>query len=69
MLYTGFAKGDSVEYYSASYGDWIPCEVIEADPRRGVQINVKPGAWLNADFARDHLRKPGGGKGSGDANW
>jgi len=59
-----FAVGDKAEYFSASYGKWIPCDIT--DVKKGhVQISVKPGAWLNAQQQTSNLRTPGSGKGAG----
>jgi len=63
---SGYAVGQAVEYFSASYGKWVPCEITAVDPKSGrVQISVKPGAWLNLQIQSSNLRKPGGGKGAG----
>jgi calcium-dependent protein kinase len=64
-----FSEGDDTEYYSASYGKWIPCKITAVDPHGRVQISVKPGAWLDAAMQSSSLRKPGGGKGGGKGGY
>jgi len=59
----GFAVGDKVEYYSASYGKWVPCEVTAVKRSGHVQISCKPGAWIAPQQQGQMLRKAGGGKG------
>jgi len=57
-----FAKGDSAEYYSPSYGKWVPCDITDVDPSNGnVQVSVKPGMWFDRTLQAKMLRKVGGG--------
>jgi len=61
---SGFAKGDKAEYFSASNGKWVPCEITAVRPKTGhVQVNCKPGAWLDPHQQASMLRKHGAGKG------
>jgi len=53
----GWNPGDAAQYYSPSSGDWIDCEITGTDPQKGVQISVKPGAWLNSSIQSRQLRK------------
>jgi len=57
-----FAPGDNVDYYSSSYGKWVPCKITDVDASTGsVQISVKPGAWMARAVQAKSLRKAGGG--------
>merc|ERR1712151_134801 len=43
-----FCVGQGIEFYSASYTQWIPCEVTRIDDKSGaIQVSVKPGHWLS----------------------
>jgi len=61
---SGFGNGENVEYYSASYGKWVPCQIIAVENGR-VQVSVKPGAWMDQQVQTRSLRKAGGGGGGG----
>lgn len=52
-------EGKEMEYYSASHGTWIPCKVVASREEDGaVQVNVKPGVWLDAAQRKSLLRDP-----------
>jgi len=56
-----FKTGDSAEYYSASYGKWVPCEITDVDTSNArVQISVKPGFWMDRAVQAKSLRKSKG---------
>jgi len=61
--HSGFAEGDDAEYYSASYGQWVPCKITDVNSAGDVQVSVKPGAWLNKQLQETNLRKAGQGGG------
>lgn len=59
-----FAVGDAAEYYSASYGKWVPCKISDVDGSNGgVQVSVKPGFWMSKAVQAKSLRKDKGGGG------
>lgn len=49
--------GQAVEYFSASAGRWIPCEVTMVDAEQSVQLDVKPGAWIPRRHQLSRLRR------------
>eukprot|EP00448_Togula_jolla_P027092 CAMPEP_0170652884 /NCGR_PEP_ID=MMETSP0224-20130122/47126_1 /TAXON_ID=285029 /ORGANISM="Togula jolla, Strain CCCM 725" /LENGTH=656 /DNA_ID=CAMNT_0010984747 /DNA_START=1 /DNA_END=1971 /DNA_ORIENTATION=- len=53
-----FEVGENLEYHSASASTWIACKIIEADPTRGVQINIKRGYWISSEEQQQKLRRP-----------
>mmetsp|Transcript_26147 Transcript_26147/g.60981 ORF Transcript_26147/g.60981 Transcript_26147/m.60981 type:complete len:1008 (-) Transcript_26147:16-3039(-) len=56
-------KGMPAEYKSASFNQWIPCTVTAVDPSGAIQVDVKPGYWLQGEELRTKVRpgKPGRG--------
>jgi len=62
---SAFNKGDEVMYYSTSLQRFVDCSVTEVNPSTGaIQINVKPGAWIDLKMQKSHIR-PKGGAGGG----
>jgi calcium-dependent protein kinase len=51
-----FSQGETVEYRSASLGKWIPAKIVSVSAHGRVQIDVKPGAWFDADLQSSSLR-------------
>lgn len=49
--------GQAVEYFSASAGRWIPCEVTMVDAEQSVQLDVKPGVWIPRRHQLSRLRR------------
>eukprot|EP00435_Cladocopium_sp_Y103_P052919 s1076_g16.t1 len=69
--------GQAVEYFSASAGRWIPCEVTMVDAEQSIQLDVKPGAWIPRRSQLSRLRlaaqpmapgAPGGSRASTQAS-
>lgn len=58
---SAYQEGDKVEYFSPSYGDWIPCVVTEVNRSGAIQVNCKVGAWLNTEAQAERIRKAQGG--------
>lgn len=58
-----YSKGDLVEYYSATHGEWLPANVTAADPSGKIVIDVKPNAWLTLEVQAEKIRPR-----AGDAN-
>jgi serine/threonine protein kinase len=56
-----YKKGDSVEYYSPSYGKWVQCVVTEERDDGAIQVNVKPGFWFAMRDQGSKIRKSGAG--------
>jgi len=53
-----FAKGQRVEYYSTTAGKWIQCIVTNVESGGGVQLDVKPGAWIFKEEQPGRIRVP-----------
>jgi calcium-dependent protein kinase len=62
-----FSQGDAVEYLSVTAGKWMPCKITSVDTYGRVQLDVKPGAWLDVEFQKAKLRKGGSGLPAGYA--
>lgn len=42
-----YAEGDKVQYFSATYTQWMDTMITAVDPGRGaLQLQCKPGYWL-----------------------
>lgn len=62
-----FEKGEKVEYKSDTHKSWVPAVVQNVDPKSGaIQLDVKPGFWLEPHVIADKVRrmKPGTPRGS-----
>merc|ERR1719420_1350760 len=62
-----FEKGDRVEYKSDTHKSWVPAVVQAVDAKSGaIQLDVKPGFWLEPHVISDKVRrqKPGTPRGS-----
>eukprot|EP00930_Biecheleria_cincta_P056307 TRINITY_DN42452_c0_g1_i1.p1 TRINITY_DN42452_c0_g1~~TRINITY_DN42452_c0_g1_i1.p1 ORF type:complete len:711 (+),score=121.51 TRINITY_DN42452_c0_g1_i1:13-2145(+) len=53
-----YQLGDSLEYSSARDGSWIPCAVVSVHPCGALEIDIKPGVWLDKHTALNKLRLP-----------
>merc|ERR1711871_1282136 len=52
-----FRKGDLMEYWSETHGEWLSAVVTAVDlNRRAVQIDLKPGTWVQLDGGRIRLK-------------
>jgi len=52
----GYHKGDMVEYFSGSQNTWVAAIVIGIDVEGRVEIDIKPGLWLDKDQQQQRLR-------------
>merc|ERR1719327_62627 len=62
-----FEKNERVEYKSDTHKSWVPAIVQAVDPKTGaIQLDVKPGFWLEPHVISDKVRrqKPGTPRGS-----
>eukprot|EP00931_Biecheleriopsis_adriatica_P099241 TRINITY_DN7362_c0_g1_i1.p1 TRINITY_DN7362_c0_g1~~TRINITY_DN7362_c0_g1_i1.p1 ORF type:complete len:472 (+),score=114.08 TRINITY_DN7362_c0_g1_i1:68-1417(+) len=51
-----YAKGESVEYYSATHGEWLPATVTAINDDGRIQLNVKPNAWISLEIQAEKVR-------------
>lgn len=63
-----FEEGQDVEYYSPSYGKWVPCQVTKVRGDAAITISVKPGFFITVADQRNKVRAPGGPQASPGLN-
>jgi len=51
-----YTKGELVEYYSETHGEWLPATVTAANDDGRVQLNVKPGVWISLEIQGAKVR-------------
>lgn len=51
-----FKKGDVVEYYSATHGEWLTSKVTAVKASGEIQIDLKPNAWISVDVQAEKVR-------------
>mmetsp|Transcript_90045 Transcript_90045/g.263241 ORF Transcript_90045/g.263241 Transcript_90045/m.263241 type:complete len:511 (-) Transcript_90045:191-1723(-) len=56
-----YVKGQTVEYYSETHGEWLPASVTNADDNGRVMLNVKPNVWLSLEVQSAKVRPKGAG--------
>jgi len=56
-----YAKGQAVEYYSETHGEWLPAAVTNADESGRIMLNVKPNVWLSRAVQGAKVRPKGSG--------
>jgi len=54
-----YEPGDAVEYYSATFEEWISARVVDVSGSGGVELDVKRGAYLGPAVQQERLRFPG----------
>jgi len=63
-----FQEGQDVEYYSPSYGKWVPCKVVNTRGDGAITINIKAGFWIKLADQQKKVRAPGGPQASPGLN-
>ncbi|CAJ1453548.1 unnamed protein product [Effrenium voratum] len=51
-----YSKGELVEYYSETHGEWLPATVTASNDDGRVQLNVKPGVWISLEIQGAKVR-------------
>mmetsp|Transcript_43424 Transcript_43424/g.101402 ORF Transcript_43424/g.101402 Transcript_43424/m.101402 type:complete len:474 (-) Transcript_43424:98-1519(-) len=51
-----YTKGELVEYYSETHGEWLPATVTASNEDGRVQLNVKPGVWISLEIQGAKVR-------------
>lgn len=51
-----YTKGDDVEYYSETHGEWLPAAVTDVNAEGRIIINVKPNVWMSRDVQSAKVR-------------
>jgi len=56
-----YTKGQAVEYWSETHGEWLPASVTNADENGRIMLNVKPNVWLSRSVQGAKVRPKGSG--------
>jgi len=56
-----YTRGQAVEYYSETHGEWLPGTVTNADDNGRIMLNLKPNVWLSLEVQGAKVRPKGGG--------
>lgn len=51
-----FAKGDLVDYWSATHAEWLPATVLNDDTDGRIVIDLKPNTWITPAQQRGRVR-------------
>jgi len=51
-----YTKGQLVEYYSPTHGEWLPATTTNTDTDGRIMLNVKPNVWLSLDLQGQRVR-------------
>jgi len=52
-----YRKGDLVDYWSISHGEWLPATVVNTDTEGRVVIDLKPNTWLTKEDQASKMRR------------
>mmetsp|Transcript_59920 Transcript_59920/g.140169 ORF Transcript_59920/g.140169 Transcript_59920/m.140169 type:complete len:638 (+) Transcript_59920:66-1979(+) len=52
-----FRKGDLVDYWSISHGEWLPATVVNTDFEGRIVIDLKPNTWLTKEDQASKVRR------------
>eukprot|EP00931_Biecheleriopsis_adriatica_P099242 TRINITY_DN7362_c0_g1_i2.p1 TRINITY_DN7362_c0_g1~~TRINITY_DN7362_c0_g1_i2.p1 ORF type:complete len:481 (+),score=95.37 TRINITY_DN7362_c0_g1_i2:96-1538(+) len=55
-----YSKGESVDYYSETHGEWLPATVTAVNDDGRIQLNVKPNVWISLEIQSAKVRPRGG---------
>ncbi|CAD7940972.1 unnamed protein product [Amoebophrya sp. A120] len=59
VAYHQHQVGDLLEYWSDTHRQWVRTRVTDVDPvTNDIQIDAKPGSWLEAEVRRTKIRSP-----------
>merc|ERR1719188_454868 len=51
-----YCKGDSVQYYSETHGEWLPATITNVDADGRIMLNVKPNVWISLEVQGAKVR-------------
>lgn len=51
-----YSRGQAVEYYSETHGEWLPAQITNVDQDGRVMLNVKPNVWLSLEVQGAKVR-------------
>mmetsp|Transcript_98921 Transcript_98921/g.176248 ORF Transcript_98921/g.176248 Transcript_98921/m.176248 type:complete len:493 (+) Transcript_98921:52-1530(+) len=51
-----YTKGEAVDYYSETHGEWLPASVTAAGEDGRIQLNVKPNVWISLEIQAAKVR-------------
>ncbi len=63
-----YQKDEQVEYYSGTYGQWLPATVTDAHEDGRLKLSVKPNVWLTMEAQRAKVRPRCSGGGGGPSS-
>lgn len=52
-----FAVGDRCEYKSGTHNKWVAASVLAVDKAGAIQLDVKPGFWIDMHLINDKVRR------------
>merc|ERR1719446_445770 len=55
-----YCKGDNVQYYSETHGEWLPATITNVDADGRIMLNVKPNVWISLEVQNAKVRPKGG---------
>lgn len=51
-----YSRGDAVDYYSETHGEWLPASVTAVNDDGRIQLNVKPNVWISLEIQSAKVR-------------
>mmetsp|Transcript_72235 Transcript_72235/g.127671 ORF Transcript_72235/g.127671 Transcript_72235/m.127671 type:complete len:106 (-) Transcript_72235:66-383(-) len=54
---TGFRQGEKVQYFSASYNQWMDTKISAVDASGQIQLECKPGYWMPSAEQMQKVRR------------